>query len=112
VEGQSLTSLRQETERLKAENAMLASQVKELRLREKGLSERLRTAEFVSRQQKTQIELLADAVRERDSCRAACEKLQSRIEGLQKRVAELEGRGELHAPPSSQPAGPASRPSQ
>lgn len=67
---------------LKAENEQLRSQVAELRLREDKLSAEVQDLRFLTRQQKIQIQELAQAPSMRDKYKAAASSLRQEVRDL------------------------------
>jgi len=104
-----IRDLQKQLAALKAENAMQASRIKELLIRNERLAKELKTLQFANAMQEKQIEALSAAPAERDRYKAQVLKLTRENVRLARKIAELEEL--LVAPNRRGPPGAATRPS-
>ena len=100
---QPTTSPADELAAVKADNEILHSQINELRVRERRLSDQLRELKFINAQQTKQIEALADAPEQRDKYKRKAEQLEEEAKRLRDQLSLLKY-VRVFSSPSSQPA--------
>jgi len=98
----------QEADSLRSEIAALRSQVEELKVRDRQLTDRLKELRDLTDGYENQIKYLADLPAERDRYKAQAELLKVLVERLQEEIRALKGGGP--APATTPAVTPAGRP--
>jgi len=100
--------LKEQIKQLETDKTILKARLAELRQRESALSQELHKLRFLAEHQGARDRTLADLTQERDHYKDLVEKLQSRLDRLNRTVADLRGLvssmlGEQTAPKSNSP---------